>query len=199
MHEAATAVESARELWKELGLRDLIFAQVLCVVGSAWVGVAAKLGNAHTLFWLIAMLLYYLPLAAVVVYLNREMPLEGGLYEWARHGFGEFFGFLTGWNLWAYGIVCIPTILFMVPTELAYLVGPTGAWLLGSRLATTSLIGAVLLAISWIAARGLGAGKWLHNAGSGMVLTAYIILLLPRLEAALDELFSGIAGHHTTA
>lgn len=76
MHEAATAVESARELWKELGLRDLIFAQVLCVVGSAWVGVAAKLGNAHTLFWLIAMLLYYLPLAAVVVYLNREMPLE---------------------------------------------------------------------------------------------------------------------------
>lgn len=124
---------------------------------------------------------------------------RSGLYEWARHGFGEFFGFLTGWNLWAYGIVCIPTILFMVPTELAYLVGPTGAWLLGSRLATTSLIGAVLLAISWIAARGLGAGKWLHNAGSGMVLTAYIILLLPRLEAALDELFSGIAGHHTTA
>ena len=32
------------------------------------------------------MLLFYLPLAAVVIYLNRLMPLEGGLYQWAKAG-----------------------------------------------------------------------------------------------------------------
>jgi amino acid transporter len=165
-------------LRKELGLGDLILAQVLCVVGSSWVGVAGKLGKAHTVFWLAAMLLYYLPLAAVVIYLNRAMPLEGGLYEWAKISFGEFLGFLTGWNLWAYAIVCVPTILFMVPTEVAYLIGPAAAWLPGNRVATALLIGAILAGISIVAARGLGAGKWLHNAGSAMVLLAYAILLL---------------------
>jgi hypothetical protein len=66
-------------LHKELGLRDLVLAQVLCVVGSSWVGVAAKLGREHVSFWLAAMLLFYVPLAVVVIYLNRLMPLEGGL------------------------------------------------------------------------------------------------------------------------
>ena len=77
-----------------MGLRDLVLAQVLCVVGSGWVGVAAKLGRTHVLFWLAAMLTFYVPLAAVVIYLNRMMPLEGGLYQWAREGFGEIVGFL---------------------------------------------------------------------------------------------------------
>ncbi len=63
-----------------------VLAQVLCVVGSSWVGVAAKLGKAHVAFWLAAKLLYYVPLAAVVIHLNRLMPLEGGLYQWAKAG-----------------------------------------------------------------------------------------------------------------
>ena len=75
-HHCGTVKEEAA-LRKELGLGDLVLAQVLCVVGSSWVGVAAKLGRAHVVFWLVAMLAFYLPLAAVVIYLNRLMPLGG--------------------------------------------------------------------------------------------------------------------------
>src|ERR1044071_2977063 len=102
-------------LRKELGLRDLVLAQVLCVVGSSWVGIAAKLGRAHVVFWLAAMLLFYLPLAAVVIHLNRLMPLEGGLYQWAKAGFGEMAGFLTAWNLWVYAVIVTGAIIFVVP------------------------------------------------------------------------------------
>ena len=62
---------------KELGLVDLALTQVLYVVGSAWVGTAAKLGSAHIVYWLLAIALFYLPQAAVVIFLNRLMPLEG--------------------------------------------------------------------------------------------------------------------------
>ncbi len=124
------------------------------------------------------MLLYYLPLAAVVIYLNREMPLEGGLYQWAKIGFGEFFGFLIAWNLWAYAIVCVASILFVIPTDLSYLVGARAEWLPASRGATSLLIALVVAAISLVAIRGLGLGKWLHNAGSAMILLAYAVLLL---------------------
>ena len=40
-------------------------------------------------FWLLAILTFYLPLAAVVICLNRLMPLEGGLYQWAKLGFND--------------------------------------------------------------------------------------------------------------
>src|ERR1043165_9299949 len=76
-------------LKKPLGLRDLVLTQILFVVGSSWVGTAAKLGQAHLFFWLLAILLFYLPQAAVVIYLNRRMPLEGGIYQWAKLGFSS--------------------------------------------------------------------------------------------------------------
>ena len=164
-------------LRKELGLRDLVLAQVLCVVGSAWVGVAAKLGRSHVAFWLGAMLLYYIPLAAVVIYLNRLMPLEGGLYQWAKAGFNQFIGFLIGWNLWVYAVLVVGAILFTVPTDIAYMIGPAGAWIPSSKTATLLINATVVAAITLVAIRGLGIGKWLHNIGSMMILTAYAILL----------------------
>src|SRR5215469_15600 len=103
VHDIASREQAS--LPKELGLRDLVMAQVLCVVGSSWVGVAAKLGRAHVAFWLGSMALYYVPLAIVVIYLNRMMPLEGGLYQWAKTGFGEMAGVLTAWNLWVYAVI----------------------------------------------------------------------------------------------
>ena len=96
-------------LRKELGLPTLVLTQIMFIVGSGWVGTAAKLGTGHVIFWLAAMALFYLPQAAVVIYLNRLMPLEGGLYQWATVGFGELAGFVTAWNLWAFAILILAT------------------------------------------------------------------------------------------
>ncbi len=160
-----------------MGLADLVLAQVLCVVGSTWVGIAAKLGSAHTVVWVAGMLTFYLPLAAVVIYLNRLMPVEGGLYEWARQGFGELAGFLTAWNLWVYAVVVTGAVIFVVPTDLSYAIGPPAAWLPGSKAATLAITAAIMAGITFVAIRGLNLGKWLHNAGSVLIMTAYVILL----------------------
>jgi amino acid transporter len=84
-------------LKRELGLTDLVFTQILFIVGLPWVGVAAKQGPAHVVFWLIALMLFYMPSAVVVTHLNRRMLLEGGLYQWAKLGFNEMTGFLVAW------------------------------------------------------------------------------------------------------
>src|SRR5215831_1030897 len=160
-------------------------AQVLCVVGSSWVGIAAKLGRAHVAYWLGAMLLFYVPLAVVVIYLNRMLPLEGGLYQWAKSGFGEMAGFLTAWNLWVYAVIVTGAIIFVVPTDTAYILGPAGAWIPASKLATLAMTGGVMAGITLVAIRGLDLGKWLHNAGSVGIMTAYVILLALPLWALL--------------
>jgi amino acid transporter len=128
-------------------------------------------------FWLAAMLLFYVPLAVVVIYLNREMPEEGGLYQWAKEGFGSFGGFLTAWNLWVYAIASIGAIIFVVPTDLAYMIGSAGAWIPSSKGATLLLTGGVMALIAVVAIAGLSIGKWLHNAGSAFILLAYVVLL----------------------
>ena len=177
MSDAAGATEESAGLRKQLGLGDLVLAQVLCVVGSSWVGIAAKLGRAHVAFWVGAMALFYVPLAAVVIYLNHMMPLEGGLYQWAKLGFGEMAGFLTAWNLWVYAVVVGAAILFGIPTDLAFMFGPSAAWLPASKLATLLVTGSLMAAIAWAAARGLNVSKWLHNIGSVAIMLAYAILL----------------------
>jgi len=96
MANAQSVRSHSAELKKELGLGDLILTQILYVVGSHWVGTAAKLGSSQIVFWLLAIALFYGPLAAVVIYLNRLMPLEGGLYQWAKLGFNDFMGFIVG-------------------------------------------------------------------------------------------------------
>src|SRR5689334_5094483 len=124
---------------KELGLADLTLTQVLFIVGLPWVGVAAKQGTSHVVLWLTAIVLFYLPSAAVVIHLNRAMPLEGGLYQWAKIGFNELTGFMVAWNLWLFAILNTSETGLQVTQYLRYIVGPEGEWLTGSPLFVTGM------------------------------------------------------------
>ena len=167
-------------LSRRLTLRDLVLTQILTVVGSSWVGVAAGLGRAQAVVWIAAMLVFYLPMAVSVFYLNRQMPLEGGLYVWARTAFGDTVGFLTAWNIWAYGLCVCATILYAIPTELSYLIGPSAAWLPESKPATAAILAAILIALTLTALRGLALGRWIHNvSGIAMLLVFGLLILSP--------------------
>ena len=165
---------------KELGLATLVLTQVMYVVGSGWVGTAAKLGPSHLVFWCLAILLFYLPQAAVVIYLNRLMPLEGGLYQWATVGLGEFWGFLTAWNLWTYAVLIMATFGVMIATNISYFVA--AAWPTGTALSTmgwyTPVVSAtVVVAMTVVAILGLRVGKWLQGIGGAAQILTYIGLI----------------------
>src|SRR6266849_9604680 len=115
-------------LKKELGLRDLVLIQVVFVVGTVWVGFAAKLGQSQMAFWLIAIVTFYLPLAAVVIYLNRLAPLEGGLYQWAKVAFDDFVAFMFAWNFWIFGIVVVSVFVVIIKKNIAYSIVPRANW-----------------------------------------------------------------------
>ena len=120
---AAISRHSA-ELRKELGFRDLVFALILAVIVPDFFGTAVKAGPAHVVLWLLAVLLFFIPQALLVAHLNRLMPLEGGLYEWARLAFGDRVGFLVAWNLWLFGTLYTAVIGLVATTFVAYAVGP---------------------------------------------------------------------------
>src|SRR5262245_17295279 len=168
---------------KELGLTDLVLTQILFIIGLSWVGAAAKLGPSHITFWLLAIMLFYVPSAVVVIYLNRLMPLEGGLYQWAKLGFNEFTGFMVAWNLWLYMIVLTSEIGLQVATYLSYALGPGAAWMAKSKLVIAGASFLIIGALVVVSTIGLGVGKWVHNAGAVMMIVIFTALLaLPILN-----------------
>jgi len=175
--EARVEAHSA-SLRKELGVRDLVLTQILFIVGLSWIGVAGKLGPSHVIFWLLALVLFYLPSAAVVMYLSRLMPLEGGLYQWAKLGFNGTIGFLLAWNLWLYVIVHTSEIGLECATYLSYALGPGASWMTTSSW-FVALATAVLLMLMILASViGLSVGKWVHNVGGIVMLVVFSALLI---------------------
>ena len=187
MEEIAASPQTEHHLRRQLRLRDLVLTQILCVVGSSWVGVAAGLGRAQTLTWIAAMLLFYLPMAGSVIGLNRWMPLEGGLYVWAHKAFGGLGGLLTAWNVWVYGIAVTATILYAIPTEMAYLIGPSAAWLPENHPVSIAIVTVVVFSIAAAALRGLNLGKWIHNVGGIAMLIVFVALIFLPLWAVMKE------------
>src|SRR2546423_5428711 len=147
---------------KELGLTDLALTQILFIVGLPWIGVAAKQGPSHVVLWLLAIVLFYIPSAVVVIYLNRIMPLEGGLYQWAKLGFNDLVGFLVAWNLWLFAILNTSEIGLQVTQYLGYIIGPGGEWLTTSKPLIGAVSAAIIGALILITIVGLGVGKWVH-------------------------------------
>lgn len=182
--EAAVHARS-EALRKDLSLRDLVFAQILFIVGLQWVGVAAKQGPAHVIFWLIAVALFYLPSAGVAVWLNKVMPLEGGLYQWAKFGFNEFMGFIVAWNLWVFAILNMTNVGLQFTQYLGYIFGPRVAGFMASHwvIATASAI--VTGALVWLTIVGLRIGRWVHTAGGILMIAIFaMIIALPWLNVA---------------
>jgi glutamate:GABA antiporter len=181
--------EHSVALKKPLGLGDLVLTQIVFVVGSSWVGTAAKLGPAHLFFWLLAILLFYIPQAAVVIYLNRLMPLEGGIYQWAKFAFNEFTGFIVAWNLWLLSIMVIALGGMFITTNLSYALGEAAAWMRNSQWCVSLISCVLVVGLGWTGVRGLSLGKWLHNIGGFAMLLAYAgLIVLPFISLIRGDL-----------
>ena len=175
---------------KELGLFDLVLTQVVFVVGTIWVGWAAKLGYEQNVFWILAIITFYLPLAAAVIFLNRLAPLEGGLYQWAKLAFNDFVAFMVAWNLWVFAISILAGIGLVVTTNISYAIDVS--WMREHRWTITTISTLLVIGMVLAAMRGLGLGKWVHNAGGVMLLITFAALIL----LPLFGLVRGTAGEY---
>ena len=170
---------------KELGLTDLVLTQILFIVGLPWVGVAAKQGPSHVVLWLLAILLFYLPTAGVVIYLNKQMPLEGGIYQWAKLGLNEAIGFLVAWNLWLFAILNTSEIGIQLTQYLEYLGSDKAKSLAENPWFVVGTNVVVIGSLMLVTVIGLSVGKWVHKAGGILMIVIFAtLILLPLLHLA---------------
>lgn len=180
-------------LRKELGIRDLLLAQILLVIVPEFFGTAVKAGPSHVVLWLLAIVLFFMPQALVVSYLNRLMPLEGGLYEWARLAFNDQIGFIVAWNLWLTCTIQVAQVALVTTTYVTYATGPQAAWIGSNRGVLLGTSFALIAVMTLVARYGLGIGKWVSNVGS--IFTLLIIGVLAVIPIAHTSIGSAVNYH----
>ncbi|MFZ0872052.1 MAG: APC family permease [Rhodanobacter sp.] len=160
-----------------LGVRDLVLLNIAAIVGLRWLSTAAQIGPSSLLLWVLALVIFFVPLALTVLELSSRLPGEGGLYLWSKAAFGDLHGFIAGWSYWTSNLVFFPSLLLFVSGVSVYIAGDR--WL---PLSSNAIYNAVfcLLAL-WGATMlnivGLSRAKWLQNTG-GMatwLVTALVV------------------------
>ncbi|MGB6431337.1 MAG: APC family permease [Candidatus Acidiferrales bacterium] len=170
-------------LRRELRLRDLVPMQVALIVWLGWAGFAAKQGSSEIALWLLAIFLFYLPLAAIVMKLSRAMPVEGGAYQWIKEGLSPFAGYMAAWNLTIYVIAAFATIGSFLANGFFYAAGPNDSWMLTSTLFALTLT-AIACVIAYVFnVRGLRLAKWWSNAGALLTFATFLALLCVLIKA----------------
>jgi amino acid transporter len=169
--------QQSASLKRELRLPDLVLLQVLLIVGLPWIGYAAKLGGAHVVLWMAAIALFYLPLAGTVIYLSRRLPLEGGIYQWAKIGLSPFAGFQSAWNYSFFLILMYATSGSLVANSLSYLLGPDAAWMTSHKPLILGLNAAFFAIVLWVNVRGLHLARWITSTGGALVIALYALII----------------------
>jgi len=138
-----------------------------------------KAGPSHVVFWILAIVTFFIPQGLVVMHLNRRLPIEGGLYEWARIAFNDQLGFLVAWNLWLYAIIYVG-LGGLVTVSFASYVIPGAAWIASNKGLIVAASVAMIASTMCVAGLGLGIGKWINNVGAAVFLiTVAVLIVIP--------------------
>jgi amino acid transporter len=157
-------VKTPLNLIKSLTLWDVVAMNIVAIVGLRWISRSARIGAPAVTLWILAGLLFFIPLAAVLAELSSKHPQQGGIYAWAHRAFGPAHGFICGWCLWVNNLFYFPALLLFAAANALI---PFGAETMAdSRTYSLIFVLGFLWATTYLNILGFSAGKWLQHAGS---------------------------------
>ena len=139
---------------------------IVAVVGLRWISRSARLGAPSVTLWILACLVFFVPLAAVIAELSSRHPEQGGIYAWARRAFGPAHGFVCGWCMWVNNLFYFPALLLFAGANLLVPLGADGAAIADSRWYSVTFVLGFLWLTTLLNIVGFSAGKWIQHIGS---------------------------------
>jgi glutamate:GABA antiporter len=149
-----------------LTLWDVVAMNIVAVTGLRWISRSARLGAPSVTLWVLAGLVFFVPLAAVIAELSSRHPEQGGIYAWARRAFGPFHGFVCGWCMWVNNLFYFPSLLLFAGANLLVPIGAEGAAIADSRWYSVTFVLGLLWLTTFLNILGFSAGKWIQHIGS---------------------------------
>lgn len=163
---------------RPLGLWEIVLYGVAMNLGIRWLATGAATGTMSLPIWIVAGILFLVPLVLATLALSQRFPEEGAIYAWARETQGPLPGFLCGWFYWACNLPFFSGLLVFAVSLLGRVVGgEMGAWLLtpgGTMIASSAL----LIAIALMHSAGIGVGKWMPLMGASITIGVFALIIL---------------------
>ena len=109
---------------KSLGVFAITMINVIAVDSLRTLPFSAEYGLSLIFYYLVAALVFFIPIALISAELATGWPSRGGTYVWVREAFGEHWAFLTIWMQWIFNLIWFPTILVFIAETTAYIFFP---------------------------------------------------------------------------
>ncbi len=177
MKTGAREPEAQGQLRRVLGTWDLVLLNIAATVSLRWLSTAAHIGPSSLVLWTMGLFFFLIPLAFAVLELSARVPGEGGLYLWAKAGFGDVHGFVAGWSYWVVNVVYFPSVLLFSAGVFLHVGGER--WLAHSS--SVAYNSAYCLTVLWAATGlnilGLERAKWVANLGGMAAWTVATLVI----------------------
>lgn len=169
-------------LERVLGRWDLVLFTVCAILTMDTLASSAAMGAAWFSWWVITMVVFFIPYGLITAELGSAWPGEGGVYIWVREAFGPRWGSMVAWMYWINNAYWIPSVYLIFA-------GTFGQIFLKTHSPWQEA--GIAIVLTWITVAigivRLEVSKWVPNLGA--VVKTLIFLALGVL--GLSALFRG--------
>jgi amino acid transporter len=150
---------------------DMTLFSICAIIVLDTLGASASIGTSTITWYIITLLLFFIPYGLITAELGSTYPNQGGIYVWIRRAFGEKWAARTTWYYWINVALWMPSVYVLFAGVFSQLFAPDMSltWIIVLGIVMTWITVAVGIIT-------LEAGKWVPNLGA--ILKALIIMVL---------------------
>lgn len=150
---------------------DMTLFTVCAIIVIDTLAASASIGASSISWWIITLILFFIPYGLITAELGSTYPQEGGIYVWIKRAFGEKWGARTTWYYWINVALWMPSVYVLFAGMFAQLFAPD------LPLWAMIAIGILMTWITvWIGTITLETGKWVPNVGAFLKVLIMLVL-----------------------
>jgi amino acid transporter len=143
---------------------------------------SATIGASSITWWIITLILFFIPYGLITAELGSTYPEEGGIYVWIKHAFGQKWAARSTWYYWINVALWMPSVYILFAGMFAQLFMPDMSlwWQIG--------IGVIMTWFTvWIDSITLETGKWFPNIGAAFKVIIMLVLGIGGIVLAIKN------------
>jgi glutamate:GABA antiporter len=167
---------------KALKIFDMTLFTVCAIMVIDTLAASASIGASSITWWVITLVLFFIPYGLITAELGSTYPEEGGIYIWIKHAFGEKWAARSTWYYWINVALWMPSVYILFAGMFAQLFFPEMSlwWQIA--------IGVIMTWITvWIDSITLETGKWFPNIGAAFKVIIMLVLGVGGIALAIKN------------
>lgn len=154
-----------------LGLLDMSLFTVCAILVIDTLAASAAIGPSAMTWWLVTLVLFFIPYALMTAELGAAYPREGGIQGWIRKAYGDRWAARASWLYWINVALWMPSVYILFAGMFAQMFWPEMG--LGVKIVMAIVLSWLTVAFGVVS---LDVSKWIPNVGA--FIKAAIMLLL---------------------